>query len=434
MLNGVPRKGPVLLQLCLSAAAFLLLSGCGESAVGGEGGLVVTDSAGIEIVSNPAAGMWGQGEGWRAREVFRLGEVDGTEGEVFERPGEMVPDGEGGVFLVEGGENALRRYGPDGSFLGRLGGTGEGPGEFGTLRSVATLGDTVLALDSRNRRVTRFLTSGELLGTRPLGVDYTQQGVPVSIVALGDGRLLLSSPQGCAMPAPEDRRAAGRINVALRPDPDGTALEVAGPVARWHDRSMLPLYGERFCSVVPGLAGHAAPLAVRADGVAAVAPGPGYEIHVFRVPEGADTWTGGALGAFPTPERIVRREYERRPVTAEDRSGYRDARRPEDLTDPMSQDIWGAIQAAWDTTAVPDLYPAIQELRWDDRGHLWVQRRGGWDEPHGPWDVFDGDGRYLGEVDLPPELTVRLIHGDRVWGTETGELDVQQLVSLEVLR
>ena len=420
--------------LTLSPGLFgmLLLAGCGDGVPGTSGTVAVSDSAGIEIVANPGEGQWDEGQEWRVREVVRLGGVDGPEETLFERPGDMVPDGQGGVFVVEAGEMALRRYGPDGTFLGRMGGAGEGPGEFGSLNSAVDLGDTLLVLDVRNRRISRFLKSGELLDTQPLELDTSTQGFPMRLIPLADGRLIMPSPQGCAMPPPEDPRAAGRLNVTLPPSPDEHALTVEGPITRWVDHATHAIYGERICSVRPSLAGHGIPLAVRTDGVAAVAPGPEYDIHIFRVPDGAESWAGGALDAFPPPERIIRRAVERRPVTADDRRDYRESRRPTDLTDPMSREVWEAIEAALDTTRVPDRYPAIQELVWDDQGHLWVQRRGAWDEPDGPWDVFDPEGRYLGEVALPEAFTVRLIHEGRIWGTATGEFDVQELVSLEI--
>ena len=49
------------------------------------------------------------------------------------------------------------------------------------------------------------------------------------------------------------------------------------------------------------------------------------------------------------------------------------------------------------------------------------------------WDVFDGEGRYLGVVPMPPRFTPRLFLGDKIYGVQRDELDVQYAVRLRIV-
>lgn len=418
-------RAPVLV---LAVSICVALSACREGGSAPSGVFAVRDSAGIEIVENPAVGTWGPEEAWEYEEVLRLGGAEGPPETLFQSPGAIAPDGDGGVLVAERGENAVRRFASDGTFLGRLGGPGEGPGEFTGLRWIGASGETLLAYDAQQRRLTRFGRSGEVLETRTLEADWRTHATPAAFFPLEDGRILFVGSQGCSMPPPDDPRPAQMISFALPPEEGRPSLRVNGPVAHWLDRTMHGLYGESFCSVVPALAGHRVRLAVRADGVAAVAPGPEPEIHIFRVPDDEAAWEGGR-GALPAPSRIVRLGIERAPVTPEEREAYRERHAPEDLTEPFARDRWDAIRAAWDTTTTPDRYPAIQELLWDDGGHLWALRGDGGDRR--VWEVIDGEGRVLGTVEVPPGFEVRLVWGDRLWGIVRDAFDVPHLVALE---
>ena len=53
------------------------------------------------------------------------------------------------------------------------------------------------------------------------------------------------------------------------------------------------------------------------------------------------------------------------------------------------------------------------------------------------FDIFDDEGRYLGQPELPAgfgSMSVRLIRGDRMYVIDTDELGVNYVVRLEILR
>ena len=49
------------------------------------------------------------------------------------------------------------------------------------------------------------------------------------------------------------------------------------------------------------------------------------------------------------------------------------------------------------------------------------------------WDVFDGEGRYLGIVALPPHFQVLREVGGVLYGVQRDEFDVQSVVGLRLV-
>jgi sugar lactone lactonase YvrE len=70
----------------------------------------------------------------------------------------------------------------------------------------------------------------------------------------------------------------------------------------------------------------------------------------------------------------------------------------------------------------------------DDRGYLWTSRS----RPEGAkgtlFDVFDPDGRYLGEVSAPLSLQTVLIRGTALYATATDEDDAPVIVRFRIQR
>lgn len=123
--------------------------------------------------------------------LLSIGEVDGDPRYLFSRIAaiRVLPDRR--VVVADAGSAALRVFRPDGGFEREIGRRGEGPGEFLTLRSLQTRGaDTLVTYDMRNLRLSRFLASGELLGSTTL---RTERGVPETYMGrLSDGTLVLT--------------------------------------------------------------------------------------------------------------------------------------------------------------------------------------------------------------------------------------------------
>ncbi len=79
------------------------------------------------------------------------------------RVGDAVLLGNGGVALANTGDTEVLLLSEDGSLVRRVGGRGEGPGEFGVITALLTADSGFLAYDTRLGRLSSFSETGEFL-------------------------------------------------------------------------------------------------------------------------------------------------------------------------------------------------------------------------------------------------------------------------------
>lgn len=97
-------------------------------------------------------------------------EVGGLEdGQAPQLPVSATSLADGRIAVVDGPGRQVVIYSGDGEPLHSFGTYGQGPGEFETPVSVATLDDTVYVADETLMRVSAFTSKGELVSTIPLG-------------------------------------------------------------------------------------------------------------------------------------------------------------------------------------------------------------------------------------------------------------------------
>lgn len=163
----------------------LLVVGCGS----GPASLptaAVRDSAGVTIVENQE-GIPPDGGGWSlaASPSLVIGGLDGPEdsGLYRVRGAARLPDGR--IAVANDGSLEVKIFGVDGAQLASLGGEGQGPGEFNSVTLTGRLGDTLVALDRRLRRVSlvhpdegfvRSFTIAEPVTEFPLGGWFFESG------------------------------------------------------------------------------------------------------------------------------------------------------------------------------------------------------------------------------------------------------------------
>lgn len=78
---------------------------------------------------------------------------------------------------------------------------------------------------------------------------------------------------------------------------------------------------------------------------------------------------------------------------------------------------------------IPETLPAFDRVVADAVNHLWVReyRVPGSGAPRQLWTVFGPEGRVLGHVETPPDLSVFEIGADYILGLATADLGVQQV-------
>ncbi len=328
------------------------------------------------------------------------------------------------IYVLDIQEAALHIYDTTGAHLRTVGRQGEGPGEFRRPIDLALDRDRnrIFIRDARLRRITVLAPDGSLLAAWS---TPTVPGLRRPMTATDDGALFLPITVN-----PEDPPGAWRHGMAGF-GPEGPGGDTIAP-----PDTDCPVREVSFAGTTRG--SISLPVPFSPETVWAFSPGrrliygcsDSYRIHI-RLPDGN--------------RRIVQCDgWDRVPVKPEEAEWHQGM-----LTTRIRLDVPGW---SWDGPAVPDAKPAFVDFFTDRQDRLWVVRQGvgrrpaggvqspedpldyfrrpAWEDTH-VLDAFDGAGRYLGRVELPPEIRVQprpWIDGDRmvaVVETATGALEVR---------
>ena len=397
--------------------AALLLVGCGDS--GSEWAGTVTDSAGIEIVTNTADGMWASGEGWTVTEDVRIGTMEGNPELQFGQIAGLDVDSEGRIYVMDQQASEVRVFSPEGEFVTTMGKQGSGPGELsqGAGPVFVGAGDTVFVPDQMQQRVTRFTSAGEPAGSYPIPMT---EGIAAKWMEAPNSDLLQQA-MVMALPGMQDVEPK---NLLLRRGPDGAIvdtvmeMQVGQTVSFAGDRPSITLFeSEPMWAIGP-------------DGRLV------YGIN--------DTYSFQVRDASGELRRIIRMPGERQPVTEGDQTEFRRI-----LEDAWTKAGMPPQQAAMmrEMVQFAEFYPAYATFFVGPAGSTWVQhvqtpetvkQAGGTfniqDIGAPRWDVFDDEGRFLGTVDMPGRFTPMLFRDDYIYGVMMDDLDVQYAVRMRVDR
>lgn len=127
----------------------LLILACGDRSEANQGGTHVADAPELSAV-----------------EELRIGSVNDPDAG-FSHIGGVAVDTEGSMYVLENQDRQIRVYNDQGRLLRRIGGEGEGPGEFRRPMLIGLQHDTLAIADLDLGRVTLFLRTGQLLETVP---------------------------------------------------------------------------------------------------------------------------------------------------------------------------------------------------------------------------------------------------------------------------
>jgi hypothetical protein len=359
-------------------------------------------------------------------EELRIGVIEGDLDFVFGNIQAIAVDSAGVMWVADTQGPSLRRYAPDGSFLGHVGRAGEGPGEFEGLSGVQTLGPDQMAVwDAHAGRISTFDLGGTFVESisHYVGVVYA----PDVFVVDDDGHFLI---RGVRIPTPEDRDQPLR-SLWLRLGRDGTVLDSI-PLPRREIR----VRGGRSYPF-----GHMSPFVPRR--LARMDP-TGTLVVV-------DTDDYALRRALPDGRIVeIRRSWDPVPVDPEERAQHRALAR-------HVGSLWGPEY----TDDVPDVKPPLWAFKIDEDGRYWVARHTeGYHRPETPeererrreliqyrgseppplewWeplvvDVLDPRGRFLGTIRFPSNrIRVVEARGSTVWAVEHGEFDEQYVVRYRI--
>jgi hypothetical protein len=354
----------------IAAAAVLSLGagGCaGEAPASGWGGTVDTLSSGQIAVYNPTGSLWSAGEGWLIDEEVRVGTLDGTGPDMFGAITDFEIDRYGRFWLFEGQAQELRVFSATGQFVRTVGRQGEGPGEFNRVIGMDWGADGNLWIaDPSNNRLSVVDTTGAFVASHPTIGGVVVQPWPGGF---DDAGRFYTYGVDTAV---EDDFAL----VMVRYGPDLQPIDSVAPPEYPGERQYYELRNDDnwMMTGVP----FTPSLEWRLGRDGTYWAGLTGEYRIFQL-----SWTGDTL-------RSIRREYQPLPVTSTD-------------LDEAKEGLEWFIDAGGkvDWSRIPATKPAFEEFVLDDAGYLWVQRVAAPELDGRLFDVFDPEGRYLGEVRSP---------------------------------
>lgn len=410
------RMRGVTLAMTLAAA----LGGCGSgdgAGAGIEGWEMASDTLGDTVVVRTLSGS--VRGGGRLVPVFVVGELEGPPELSFGSVRGLDVGPEGRIHILDTQGPALRVYGADGSYLRTVGRPGSGPGEYREPDGgLAVLPDgRILLRDPGNQRISVYAATGEAVDT------WITRG------GFNTGRPLYRDDQG-------------RIWYMLLLDP-------AADVSDWRMGFVrFDLEGTPLDTVPAPRTEYQPPrLEARREGTVSIIGVPFFPGFWWSLTPGGGWVTGLSTDYRVEVERpdatVLRIERVHEPVPVD--PGERRAAEAEATQDMRSN----VPDWRWNGPPIPDVKPPFRGLVPASDGRIWValhgpgrlveearpDPQGGEDEP-AVWaeqvrfDVFDRDGRYLGQVEAPDGLSLSpqpVIRGDTVWAVVRDDLDVQRI-------
>ena len=316
------------------------------------------------------------------------------------------PDGR--VFVWDHVTPTIWLYDATGRVVRRVGRTGAGPGEYDGINGIAVRSDGhLIAWDAGNARLNVYDAQGEAVTSWRLPITGTYMSNAVTADA--QNRVWLN--------------ASGRLVY----DANGT---LADSVAVPRYSTDTPLLRARREGMSQGMG---VPYATRS--LSATSPlgfivsGPGRPYAVNAQHNGRPLRIEREVAAVPVPE--AERSQQRARI---------------EFSMERVQPDW-----RWDAPDIPTEKPPYSGFAVGSDGRIWVSLHVESEEfepelpreprPDAPpvvrfrakehrWDVFEPDGRYLGRVKAPRELTAYAMRGDTVWGVLRDDNDVPAIVKM----
>ncbi len=344
-------------------------------------------------------------------EELAIGEIDGRDEYMLGQIQDMAIDAQGGIYVFDGQVPALRYYHADGKYVRTLGGAGSGPGEYrdASLGLAVRRDGRIVMRDPRNSRLNVYNADGTPADQWSVSSGlFTAQAMVLDTADQAYLKILQEPPQA---------NKAWRIGLLHLDDKGHIVDTIPDPVIAGESESG----GGRF---LPSKVWAWSPLGYLVVGVT--------DAYHFEV--------RGPGKRVTRIERTVPAVQ----VLPEERAEY------EAVNDWMRKN-----QGRFMTSEMPPIPATKAPYRGfliGERGRIWVRRSVtaehmdsgqptkpdrpppiNWVEP-AVYDVFEPDGRYLGEVHVPRHTSLDVIRGDSAWGTRTGDQGELYIVRLRVTR
>ena len=374
------------------------------------------DSAGIRIVDNVKP-VWAPGREWRLSEkpTLDIGSGSGVDDQLGRIVG-VTRLSDGRVVVADQSSLQLKFYDASGRHLKSVGGKGQGPGEFRDFHTITRLAGDSIAVEML-RMATIFAPSGAFVRNVRFG-PFPEGELQVPFVTTLDRfdngtAVVMDYPQGQRGP-----RGVGQwvdSSSLFLVDATGALIRPLGKAA-----------------VVVFVAGSARPTPLDL-GPKAVHASSGRTIYLGF----SDQYAIRAYDSYWKLQRIIRRSWTPRRLTSREIDSYVDGwmQMWSKKTGPERE----AERKTMREDSYPELLPAYSAILATPSGELWVREPdltgapgcwclAGMPTVPGKWSVFNPDGRWLGDVAMPPRMIPLEIGEDYVLGRTRDSDDVPHAV------
>lgn len=338
----------------------------------------------------------------------RIGSMDGTEAETFGDIRGIEVDDKGRIYVLDQQAAEVRSFSPDGHYLATLTHRGDGPAEISRANGmVFDNRGTLWVQDYAKRAILGLSTDGEEVARVPMlvsGYGYLWNA------SINDRGVFWQTWEHS-----EERRVA-------EPEPGVQT----GVYFRFY-KSWDPAT-EVYDSIFLGDAQARTYVVRMANGWSVFglpfAPGPLAAMdRVDRIWTGtSDTYRLARLDASGDTTLILQVDLEGPVVTPEEKTDWLESmNRYEGEAGRLKAEL-GAL--------VPERKPVLERLVVDDENRLWVRRSVTAGELP-LFDVFDGEGEYLGSVRMPADTWLTfppVIRGGRMYFIVRDDFDVPYVV------
>ena len=350
-------------------------------------------------------------------EEFRIGSVDDPV-VGFSNIGAVTVDLDGNVYVLELQELEVRVFDQSGTPLRRIGGSGQGPGEFSRPQSIGFRGDTLWVHDPRQRRISMFSPDGMLLttfpGIVPTGFDPQSQAISILDGVIRSDGLLYAEPVSGIVVLQAGETPPDSVSLpVVRYDRSGAIVDTVGHTRLW-------LYPE---PISPGTTGPVSFSRPR-QAELVLDPWPPLDAPLrHRLDDGLILIDRRA----PTSPGVASFTVTRTTLAGDTVYHRRFTYEPKAFS-PAYVDSLMDARADLD---LPDFQSPVSDAQHGDDGTLWLRREVDSGPSH-DWIILSPDGRPRGQVELPGNTSIRWVGGDIIYAVERDDFDVPWLVKYRV--
>ena len=390
-------------------AVALLLTACGSSDRH-VGGLVVWDSAGVEIAESEQV-AWDDASAWELspEPLLQIGRTEGDSLYLFYGIVGVHRLSTGRIAVANAGTNEIRFYDANGQFVNTVGGRGDGPSEYRAMGRLDVVADSLFVSDYGTLRVSVLAPDGAFV--RSVNLSAIGLVLPRTLGIFADRSMLVWAD------AAEDLEFVAGVNYTntwyYRVEPTGTSVDSMGQFFS-DEHYVEPRDGGGYSSI--GM-----PFGRRAVTVVAG--------NTFYYADGSNV-SITEYSQRGVPLRIVRYPAASAPVTSADLS-----RVLEPYLSRFDENVQRRLRNTYRAMPMPSTMPAVSSLLVGSEGDLWVgQYQSGFDFSPRCWWIFAAEGQLLGSKCVPEGFTPHQIGADFVLGVWRDEDDVEHVRSYGLVK